>query len=60
MLQKILVTRNELRIMGFNVSNTTFNRWEVEGLRTYKAPGRSAIVRYRIRDFLNFMGPRRK
>ena len=56
MVQKILVTRNEVRQMGLDVSNTTFNRWEEAGLlRAFKPNGRSSIVRYRIREVLKLM-----
>ena len=56
-VQKLLVTRNELREMGLNVSNTQFNRWESEGLLIpFKAGGhRSAIVRYRLDAVLSFV-----
>jgi hypothetical protein len=39
-------TRKELRKMGFDYSSTQFLRWEKEGLRTIKAPGRSSRVHY--------------
>ena len=56
-VQKLLVTRNELREMGLNVSNTQFNRWEHEGLLVpFKAGGhRAAIVRYRLEAVLSFV-----
>ncbi len=49
-VRKLWVTRNELRQMGIDVSNTQFNRWEAEGLLIpFKVGGhRSAIVRYRL------------
>ena len=56
-VRKLLVTRNECREMGLDVSNTQFARWEEEGLLLpFKAGGhRSAIVRYRLRDVLRFI-----
>lgn len=56
-VRKLLVTRNECREMGLDVSNTQFNRWEDEGLLIpFKAGGhRSAVVRYRLRDVLRFI-----
>jgi transposase len=47
-MERQLVTRNELRQKGLNVSNTSFNRYEKEGLlRPIKVGGhRSARVRY--------------
>ena len=38
-VEKVLVTRNEVRKMGVNVSNTTFLRWEKAGLLTPVKPG---------------------
>ncbi len=51
-MQKELVTRNELREMGFDVSNTTFGRWEDAKLLTPIKAGdlRSAKVRYRMEE----------
>lgn len=56
-VRKLLVTRNECREMGLDVSNTQFNRWEEQGLLIpFKAGGhRSAVVRYRLRDVLRFI-----
>ena len=56
-VRKLLVTRNECREMGLDVSNTQFSRWEEQGLlRPFKAGGhRAAIVRYRLRDVLRFI-----
>jgi len=50
-VRKLLVTRNECREMGLDVSNTQFSRWEEQGLlRPFKAGGhRAAILRYRLR-----------
>ena len=53
---KLLVTRNECREMGLDVSNTTFNRWEDEGyLHPIKLQGPNSIVRYRLRQVLSLI-----
>ena len=56
-VRRLLVTRNECREMGLDVSNTQFARWEEQGLLIpFKAGGhRAAIVRYRLRDVLRFI-----
>lgn len=56
-VRKLLVTRNEVRQMGLDVSNTQFGRWEEEGFLTpFKAGNhRSAIVRYRVTEVLRFI-----
>ena len=56
-VRKLLVTRNECREMGLDVSNTQFSRWEEQGLlRPFKAGGhRAAVVRYRLKDVLRFI-----
>lgn len=48
-VRKLLVTRNDLRAMGLDVSNTQFSRWEEEGLLKPIKFGkhRSSVVRYR-------------
>ena len=38
-VQKVLVTRNEVRAMGLDVSNTQFLRYEQSGLLTPVKPG---------------------
>lgn len=52
MTQKTLVTRNEVREMGLNVSSTQFGRYEDdELLHPIKVGGRrSARVHYRIEE----------
>jgi transposase len=59
---KELVTRNDLREMGLDVSNTSFNRYEKEGLLTpVKAGGhRSARVRYRWEEAKALIEPPKK
>lgn len=53
-VRKLLVTRNELREMGLDVSNTQFGRWEDEGLLKPIKFGnhRAAVVRYRVMQVL--------
>ena len=50
--QKTLVTRNEVRLMGLNVSSTQFGRYEKDKLlHPIKVGGRrSARVHYRIEE----------
>ena len=57
LVEKLLVTRNEVRLMGLNVSNTQFGRWEEEQFLTpFKAGNyRSAVVRYRLEQVLKFI-----
>jgi hypothetical protein len=59
-VQKLLVTRNECRAMGLNVSNTTFQRWEDEGLLHPQKVGghRSAVVRYRVEEVMKLIDTR--
>jgi hypothetical protein len=49
-MQKEVVTRNEVREMGINVSSTQFLRYEQAGLLTPLKVGRyqSAVVRYSL------------
>jgi hypothetical protein len=51
-VQKLLVTRNEVREMGLNVSSTQFLRYEQDKLLFPVKPGgrRSARVHYRIEE----------
>lgn len=56
-----LVTRNECRAFGLNVSNTQFQRYEAQGLLTPIKVGvdvRSARVRYWLSEVMNLIGPR--
>jgi hypothetical protein len=58
-IARLLVTRNECREMGMNVSNTTFQRWERASLlQAFKPNGRNSIVRYRLRDVLRLIASR--
>ena len=47
-----VVTRNEVRKLGLNVSNTQFQRYEAQGLLNPIKVGalRSAIVRYSVEE----------
>jgi hypothetical protein len=55
-VQKLLVTRNELREMGLSYSNTHYNRLEKMGLLTpVKPPFRSGRVRYRLSEVLSLI-----
>jgi hypothetical protein len=56
----VLVTRNECRELGLKVTNTTFQRYEKQGLLTpHKADGaRSARVRYWLSEVLALLGTR--
>jgi hypothetical protein len=51
-VQKELVTRNEVREMGLNVSSTQFGRYEKDQLLHPIKPGarRSARVYYRVEE----------
>lgn len=58
-VQKLLVTRNECRTMGLNVSNTTFQRWEDDGFLTpIKVGPRNSVVRYRLEEVMALIGSR--
>jgi len=58
-VRKLLVTRNECRELGLNVSNTTFQRWEDEGLlHAIKLQGPNSVVRYRLREVLTLIASR--
>ncbi len=56
----VLLTRNECRQLGLDVSNTQFQRYEEQGLLTpHKAGGvRSARVRYWRSQVLAMLGAR--
>ena len=56
-VQKLLVTRNELRIMGLNFSSTHFGRLEESGDLTPLKVGdhRSARVHYRMDEVLSVL-----
>jgi hypothetical protein len=51
-MEKEVVTRNEVREMGINVSNTQFLRYEEAGLLRPLKVGqyRSAVVRYSVEE----------
>ena len=53
-VQKLLVTRNELRVMGLDYSSTHFGRLEEAGDLTPVKVGdhRSARVHYRVEEVL--------
>ena len=61
-MENRLVTRDEVRAMGFNVSSTHFGRLEKQGLLTpVKAGGfRSAHVRYWLDEVMVLLGARKK
>jgi hypothetical protein len=47
-MSKELMTRNDVRKLGLNYTNTTFQRWENAGLLTpIKMNGKSSRVYYR-------------
>lgn len=56
----VLITRNECRALGLNVSNTQFQRYEKQRrLTAHKADGvRNARVRYLRSQVLAFLGLR--
>lgn len=58
MSMKRLVTRNEVRAMGLNVSNTQFLRYEDAGLLTPIKVGRRRFARtyYDLDEVLNLLG----
>ena len=61
-MEKQLVTKNEVRAMGLNVSSTQFQRWEDAALLTALKPAglRSARVYYRIEEVWALLGIRAK
>ncbi len=57
-----LVTRNDVRAMGLDVSNTSFQRYEKSGYLTPIKIGRdarSALVRYRRSEVEAMLAPRK-
>lgn len=61
-MEKQLVTRNEVRAMGLNVSSTQFQRWEDSKLLTALKPAglRSARVYYELEEVWALLGKRAK
>ena len=59
-MEKVIVTRNEVRQMGLNVSNTQFLRYEDAGLlNPVKVGGlRSAVVRYCVEEVRTLLSSR--
>ena len=55
-----MVTRQEVRMMGWDYSSTSFQRFEESwmlghrGLRPYKSGSRSARVHYRLGDVIDY------
>lgn len=59
-MEKLLVTREEVRQLGLDVSNTQFLRYEEQKLLTPVKVGnfRSAVVRYKVEEVTKLLALR--